>query len=167
MPVVPPALVLLYFCSLIGNLCPVYMKIKCTYGWHHHQTWQHDVLVLHKIILFVKLWHPEAVFMDFIDPCVRRVNLCKKNSLQLNYKLKIFDSWSFQATAGSQLLGEPCRPSRKACWEAGRHARRIDPPVASCCLFTNNKSMQRPAGGRHAWPLVCWEHSHILHTFTV
>lgn len=88
--------------------------------------------------------------------------MCKTNfsSIRNNLEFEIFDSWGFPVTAGLQLFREPCQPSRKSCWEARRRARHIDPPVASSCLFTNNKSMQHSAGGCHAWPPICSEHSH-------
>lgn len=76
-----------------------------------------------------------------------------KNNLNLIRNSNSLAREVFGATAGSQLLGEPCRPVSDACWEAGRHARHIDPPVASSCLFTNNKSMRSSAGGGGVWAM--------------
>ena len=120
------------------------MKIHCTLAVNI--TTKHDNVIL------------------FIGHRVRRVTLFMKLSsaqLKSSWQVKMLDSLGFPTTAGLQLLRKPCQPRRKACWEAGRHADLIDQPVASSCLFTNNKSMQLSAGGRHAWPLICSEPSHI------
>lgn len=134
------------------------MKIRCTYSWHQISPSNNTTCCL---VCFTKwlqsygthkhiLWIQEHNFM------------CKMNfsSIRNNLEFEIFDLWGFPVTAGLQLFREPCQPSRKSCWEARRRARHIDPPVASSCLFTNNKSMQHSAGGCHAWPPICSEHSH-------